>query len=573
MQTKTRLTYIFAVLATLGLVFQACSDDFLEVAPTGSLNEAVLGSRAGIDGLLIGAYSQLGGRGNYFAGASNWANGSIQGGDANKGTETGDFADINELVRYQLTPTSRIPSDRWNGLFEGVARSNAAIGIAKNSTDANVTEEFRAAAMAEGRFLRALYYFQLKISYNQAPFISEDLTSEEAVAVSSSELWPEIEADLQYAYENLPATQGQAGRANKTAAAALLGKAHLYQEDWNAAKTMFDWVVENGQTANGQALALLPNYGDLFNAAFDNNSESIFAIQAAANTGTTNNANPDFVLNFPHNTGASGPGGCCGFFQPSFDLVNSFRTQDGLPLFDEAYRTEANAIVNDFGLTADDPFSVDQKPVDPRLDHSVGRRGVPYLDWGPFPGRPWIRDQPHGGPYAPKKFVYYQSQENTFSDGTSWTRGYPAVNYVVIRYADVLLMLAEAEIELNNLPRALELINMVRERAANSVLADSPANYEISEYSSLGSQDNARKILQFERKLELSGEGHRFFDLRRWGRAESFLNGYVNYERQFLPVQFGGAQFTAPQDLYYPIPQGQIDLQGLDVLGQNPGYN
>ncbi|WP_116106115.1 RagB/SusD family nutrient uptake outer membrane protein [Lewinella sp. IMCC34191] len=572
MQTKKRLTYIFATLAALGLVFQGCSDDFLEVAPTGSLNEDVLGSRPGIDGLLIGAYSQLGGRGNYFAGASNWANGSIQGGDANKGTETGDFADINELVRYQLTTTSRIPSDRWNGLFEGVARSNAAVGIAKNSTDPNVSDEFRASAMAEGRFLRALYYFQVKISFGKAPFVTEDLTSEEAVLVPSSDLWSDIEADLMYAYENLPATQEQAGRANKTAAASLLGKVYLFQEKWSDAKGMFDWVVENGQTANGQALALLPNYGDLFNAAFDNNSESIFAIQAAANTGTVNNANPDFVLNFPHNTGSSGPGGCCGFFQPSFDLVNSFRTEGGLPLFDEAYRSEGNAITNDFGLSAEDPFTVDDKPVDPRLDHSVGRRGVPYLDWGPHPGRPWIRDQAHGGPYAPKKFIYYQSQENTFSDGTSWTRGYPAVNYVVLRYADVLLMLAEAEIELGNLDDALDLINMVRERAANSELEDSPANYEISLYDDLGSQANARKILQFERKLELSGEGHRFFDLRRWGRAESFLNSYVDYERQFLPVQFGGAQFTAPQDLYYPIPQGQIDLQGLDVLGQNPGY-
>ncbi|MGB3801526.1 MAG: RagB/SusD family nutrient uptake outer membrane protein [Lewinella sp.] len=573
MQTKKRLTYIFATLAALGFVFQGCSDDFLEVAPTGSLNEEVLGSRAGIDGLLIGAYSQLGGRGNYYAGASNWVNGSIQGGDANKGTETGDFTDINEVVRYQLSPTSAVVANRWNGLFEGVARSNAAISIAKNSADPTVNDEFRASAMAEGRFLRAQYYFQIKISFNQAPFINEDLTSEEAIAVSSTELWSDIESDLQYAYDNLPATQDQAGRANKTAAAAMLGKVYLHQQKWTEAKGMFDWVVENGQTANGQDLALVENYSDLFNAAFDNNSESIFAIQAAAGTGTTNNANPDFVLNFPHNTGSSGPGGCCGFFQPSFDLVNSYRTEDGLPILDEGYRSESNAIVSDFGLTAEDPFTVDQQPVDPRLDHAVGRRGVPYLDWGPHPGRPWVRDQPHGGPYAPKKFVYYQSQENTFSDGSSWTRGYPAVNYVIIRYADVLLMLAEAEIELNNLPRALELINMVRDRASNSELADSPANYEISLYDNLGSQANARKIVQFERKLELSGEGHRFFDLRRWGRAESFLNSYIGYERQFLPVQFGGADFTAPQDLYYPIPQGQIDLQGLEVLGQNPGYN
>lgn len=567
-----RLTFMLAVLSTFGLAFNSCSDEFLEVAPTGSLDEQILDSRAGIDGLLIGAYSQMGGRGNYFSGASNWANGSIQGGDANKGTETGDFTDINELVQYQLTTTSRIPSDRWNGIFEGVARSNAAIALAKNSTNGTVSDAFKTTAMAEGRFLRAHYYLQLKLSYNMAPFITEDMTTEEAVTTPSSMLWPEIEADLQYAYENLPATQEQAGRANKTAAAAMLGKVYLHQQKYAEAKTMFDWVVENGQTANGQTVGLLPNYGDLFNAAFDNNQESIFAVQAAANTGSTNNANPDFVLNFPHNTGSSGPGGCCGFFQPSFDLVNSFRTEGGKPLFDEAYRTSSNAIANDFGLNGDDPFTVDTKPVDPRLDHSVGRRGIPYLDWGPFPGRPWIRDQTFGGPFAPKKFIYYASQENTFSDGTSWTRGYPAINYIIIRYADVLLMLAEAEIELGNLDRARELINMVRERAANSEVADSPATYEVSLYDDLGDQENARKIVQFERKLELSGEGHRFFDLRRWGRLESFIPGYIDYERQFLSTQFQGASFTSPQDLYYPIPQGQIDLQGIDVLGQNPGY-
>ncbi|WP_116127884.1 RagB/SusD family nutrient uptake outer membrane protein [Lewinella sp. IMCC34183] len=572
MQTKQRLTYLFVALSAFGLAFHSCSDNFLEVAPTGSLNESVLSSRAGIDGLLLGAYSQLGGRGNYFSGASNWTNGSIQGGDANKGTETGDFTDINQVVEYQLTPTSRVPSDRWNGLFEGVARSNAAISIAQGSEDPNVSEEFRTGAIAEGRFLRGLYYFQLKISFDKAPFITENMTSEEAVTTPSSGLWPEIEADFKFAYDNLPAIQDQAGRANKTAAAALLGKTYLFQKKYPEAKNLFDWVVENGQTANGQAVGLMENYPDLFNAAFDNNKESIFAIQAAANTGTVNNANPDFVLNFPNNTGSSGPGGCCGFFQPSFDLVNSFRTEDGKPIFDEGYRSADNEIVSDFGLASADPYSIDDKPVDPRLDHSVGRRGIPYLDWGPFPGRNWIRDQGHGGPYAPKKFIYYASQENTFSDGTSWTRGYPAVNYIVVRYADVLLMLAETEIELGDLDRAKDLINMVRERAANSVLEDSPANYEISTYDDLGSQDNARKIVQFERKLELSGEGHRFFDLRRWGRLESFIPGYINYEKQYLPVQFGGAVFTSPQDLYYPIPQGQIDLQGLDVLGQNPGY-
>jgi hypothetical protein len=235
--------------------------------------------------------------------------------------------------------------------------------------------------------------------------------------------------------------------------------------------------------------------------------------------------------------------------------------------------------VNDFGVGAAEDFTPDSGPLDPRLDHSVGRRGITYLDWGPFPGIAWIRDQPHAGPYAPKKFVYYRAQENTLSDGTSWTRGYPAVNYNIIRYADVLLMLAEAEIELGNLDVGRDLINQVRSRAANPAgfvqdeNGDPAANYVISTYDApFADANEAREVLRFERKLELSGEGHRFFDLRRWGIADSFLNYYVNYERQFLPVQFGDANFTSPQDLFYPIPQQQIDIQGAEFLPQNPGY-
>jgi hypothetical protein len=580
MKTTQRFFYMVLALVAMGLSLWTCSEDFLEVEPAGSLNEAVLSTASGIDGLLIGAYAQLGGRGNYFSGASNWANGSIAGGDANKGTETGDFADINELVTYQLNVESRIPRDRWNGIYEGIARANAALKLAGESTDPSVSDAFRTGAQAEGRFLRGHYYFQLKITFDKVPYLTETLTPEEVVTTVSKDVWPDIEADLQFAFDNLPATQSQAGRANKTAAAAYLGKAFLYQGKWSQAKMMFDWVVDNGQTANGQRVALLDNYSDVFNAEFDNSAESIFAVQAAANTGTTNNANPDFVLNFPHNTGPGGPGNCCGFFQPSFELVNSFRTTaDGKPLLDGSYIDEGNALVNDFGVGAAEDFTPDSGPLDPRLDHSVGRRGITYLDWGPFPGIAWIRDQPHAGPYAPKKFVYYRAQENTLSDGTSWTRGYPAVNYNIIRYADVLLMLAEAEIELGNLDVGRDLINQVRSRAANPAgfvqdeNGDPAANYVISTYDApFADANEAREVLRFERKLELSGEGHRFFDLRRWGIADSFLNYYVNYERQFLPVQFGDANFTSPQDLFYPIPQQQIDIQGAEFLPQNPGY-
>lgn len=579
MQSFKRSSRILLGVLLIGGFLWTCSDEFLDVSPRGALAPEVLATKAGIEGVVLGAYAQLGGRGNYFGGASNWANGSIQGGDANKGTNDGDFTDINDLVQYKLTTTSRIPADRWVGLFEGVARANAALDLLAVSTDPLLKDEDRARLEAEARFLRAHYYFQLQISFSQAPFLTPGLTIEEQQQVVSSSNWPKIEEDFQFAYDNLPEVMADAGRANKWAAGAYLGKTYLFQSKWPEAQTVLNNVVENGQTASGQAYELLDSYAQAFNAEFDNSSESVFAVQAAANSGTTNVANPDFVLNFPHNTGSTGPGNCCGFFQPTFDLANSFRTSNGLPLLDNSYNSDANRLKTDFGLEGADAYTADGGPVDPRLDHSIGRRGIPYLGWGPHPGKPWVRDQPYGGPYSPKKFVYYANQEGSFSDGTSWTRGYGSMNYNIIRYADVLLMLAEAEIQLGNLSRGLELVNMVRERAmaGPSILKNEDgseaANYEIALYPSFSSKEAALQALYFERKLELSGEGHRFFDLRRWGLAEPELNRIVDFEKQFLPIAYAGADFATPQDLYYPIPQAQIDLQGTEVLPQNPGYN
>ena len=485
------------------------------------------------------------------------------------------------LFRYQLAPTNTIPNERWREMLEGISRANAALEILSTSLEDPQVAAQAARIEGEARFLRGHYYFQLKISFDQAPFLEPGLTADEkAMVASTRDIWPRIEEDFMFGYNNLPAVQQEVGRANKWAAAAYLGKTYLFQEKWSDARTVLDDVVENGVTSSGEKYRLLDDYSQIFNAEFDNHAESVFAVQSAVNTGSVNNGNPDFGLNFPHNTGSSGPGNCCGFFQPSFDLANSFRTEDGLPLEGTSYRESSEALKTDQGVEATDPFTVDTKSVDPRIDHSIGRRGIPYLGWGPHPGKAWIRDQPYAGPYSPKKFVYYADQEGTLSDGTSWTRGYPSMNYNIIRFADVLLFLAEAEIQTGDIERGRELINQVRARAANEenviTLEDGTpaANYEVSTYDdSFGSAEEALDALYFERKLELSGEGHRFFDLRRWGRADSFLSGYVEYEKQFLPIAFAGADFQVPQDLFYPIPQGQIDLQGSDILPQNPGYN
>ena len=328
----------------------------------------------------------------------------------------------------------------------------------------------------------------MKKIFNNTPYVDE--TWDEVTPVSNTtDLWGPIEADLRTAFETLPETQADAGRANKWAAGSYYGKALLFQGKYADAKAVFDDVIANGQTANGQPYGLNSNYADAFRSPNDNSLESVFAVQAASGTGDINNANPGMVLNFPNGAGA--PGGCCGFFQPSIELGNSFRTTaDGLPLLDGSHNDAGNELVHDLGIMSDEAFALDADPVDPRLDHSVGRRGIPYLDWGDHPGFNWIRDQQYAGPYSPKKFIYYQGGIGTENDGSSWTPGYTAVNYNIIRYADVLLMAAECEIELGNLDAGLALINQVRDRAKGSPVlrADGTpaANYNVATYDSFG---------------------------------------------------------------------------------------
>ncbi len=452
----------------------------------------------------------------------------------------------------------------------------AALAVATDVTAADA-----ARIEGEARTLRAHFYFDLKKHFNSIPYFDETaLASEIPLIPNTPDVWGKIEADLQWAYDNLGAVTG-AGRVNKWAAGALLAKAYLYQEKWEQARALFTTIINEGVTSNGLTYQLLDDYAQIYNAENDNHAESVFDVESANNTGSTANANYFDDLNYPYNTGPDGPGNCCGFFQPSFELANSFRTSGGLPLLDGSYNDPANELANDYGLESDDPFTEDAGPLDPRIDWSIGRRGIPYLDWIEHPGKAWIRSQPYAGPYSPKKYIYYRSQENSFTDGSSWTRGYATMNYTIIRFADVLLMAAEAEIESpsGSLEQARTYINRVRARAANPDYwvkeYDDPnqnaANYVISEYPPFADKASATAALRFERKLELS-EGHRFFDLVRWGVAADVLNDYLDYESQYLVTKFGGASFTSGKNEYYPIPQAQIDIQGSDVLTQNPGY-
>lgn len=571
----------FAVLITALVLAYSCDDTFLEVPVTGQLSEDLLTGRQGLESSLIAVYSQVNGRssGPRMASPSNWVWGSIRGADANKGTDPGDFSDLNPIQRYEALPTQGVISLKYNGNFEGIARANATLKLVKKAQP-SVPADFKTGIEAQAKFLRAHYYFELRRTFGNVPYVDENIDYGAGIekVKNDVELYPLIEADMTFALNNLPETQAQVGRVNKWAAASYLAKIYMYQNKFTEAKALFDDIIANGKTSNNKKYGLVPLYANVFKASNDNHEESVWAYQAAANTGSVNNANPEFDLNWPYNTGADGPGNCCSFFQPTFTLANSFRTSGGFPLLDESYNTAANELKTDMGLESSQAFTPDAGPLDPRIDHSIGRRGIPYLDWKDFPGKAWIRNQPNAGPYQTKKFVYYKSDKGSLQDNSSWTPGYTAINFPIIRFADVLLMAAEAEIEVGSLATALDYINRVRGRAANPngfVMKNGvpAANYVINTYTTLGTKDEARKIVRFERKLELSGEGHRFYDLVRWGIAEQVIDAYLAYEAPKLPLgALSGANFTSNQDELLPLPQNQIDLLGADVIKQNPGY-
>ncbi len=599
---------MWSVFVTLSLLY-SCSDSFLDVPAPGALNEELLSNGPGIEAALIAVYSQVNGRENRMGSPSNWVWGSIRGGEANKGTDPGDFSDINPIQRYEALPSQGVIRDKYNGNYEGVSRANRTlrlVSLAPGETSAQTAQKLSVEAQA--KFLRAHFYFELARGFDKTPYVDENIDVAGAGVEPGIEkvpndksLWPMIEADMLFAYNNLPETQAQVGRVNKWAAASYLAKIYMYQGKYQDALDLFELIIPaayggtgSGKTSNGKTYGLVPLYADIFKASNDNNEESVWAYQAAANTGSVNNANPEFDLNWPYNTGADGPGNCCSFFQPTFEMGNSFRTSGGLPLledgtgaYDPAYNLPANELKTDMGLETADPFTPDAGPVDPRLDHSIGRRGIPYLDWQDFPGKAWIRNQPNAGPYQTKKYAYYKTDKGSLQDNTSWTPGYTAINYTIIRFADVLLMAAEAEYEVGSPERARELVNYVRARAANPagfvMKGGNPAaNYVINQYAGPWAKDaTALEAIRFERKLELSGEGHRFYDLARWSGAygapktdyiERVITGYLTYESPKLPSgAFTGASFEE-KDRFLPLPQAEIDLVGPDILKQNTGF-
>ena len=571
------------LLLVIIIVFEACKKEFLSQNTTGVLTEEQAQSKKGAQQFLIGTYAALKGVG-WEGGASNWVYGSIVGGEANKGSDAGDQANIVPIQQYVSLPTNSFYNIKWGALYEGVSRANTTIRIANKLSSTDITNADKTQIIAEARFLRGFYHLEAKKMWNNIPYIDETVTykNKNYKVANTTDAWPKIMEDLNFARTNLLVNPGAVGRINKWGAAAFYAKALIFQGKYADARPIFTDIITNGVNSNGVKYGLAPAFSDLFNADRENDplvrAESIFSYEASVNDGSGgNNANFDQVLNFPYN---GGPGGCCGFFQPSFEFANSFRTNAlGLPLLDGSYNISSNQLKTDQGLEATDAFTPDAGNLDPRLDWTIGRRGIPFLDWGNHPGKSWIRDQGNGGPFAGKKNAFYQTQKGKLTDGTSWASGLTATNYKIIRFADVLLMAAECEIDGGgSLEQARQYVNLVRTRAgkAGTYVPEASAKYVINQYAvPWVSATDARNAVRFERKLELGMEGHRFFDLVRWGIADVTINAFLAYEKPKLSAGYGAATFVKGKSEYFPIPQTQIDLQttgGASTLKQNPGY-
>lgn len=578
---KARIATILIALSAI--LLDSCSD-FLDFKPKGTLTPEEASKAVNANALVTAAYAAIG---NDFwdrSITSMWVYGSVRSDDAYKGGGSiNDQFTINRIEQYNLTTPNEndyLPQT-WTQLYAIVSRANIAIQSLTALTDAEFPNKKK--RIAEMRFLRGHAHFLAKVMFNRIPYIDETLTREQILETSnvlftSDQMWDKIAADFQAAITDLPNDQGaEKGRANALAAKAYLAKTRLYQAYAKdpithavtgiSASRLNEVVTLTTDVINSGKYGLQPDFAENFLDGFDNGPESVFAVQFSINDGTTiGRLGMATSLNYS----LAPQYGCCWFHMPSQNMVNAFKTEPvtGLPMFD----TFNNTSIDEFTIT---PTG---HTVDPRIDHTVGIANHPFK-YNPriLYSHSWERLSALYGGFGNMK----EQQEATCSCFKKVGPFYgSSKNIDIIRYADVLLMKAEALIELNtNLDEARTLINMVRTRAAAStgrtrrLDGTFPSNFKTSTYDGANltwNQTNARKAMQWERRLEFAMESPRFFDLVRWGIAAETLNAYLAVEKT-RRTYLSAAVFTKGRDEYYPIPQREINFtKGLYV--QNPGY-
>ncbi|MBR3011220.1 MAG: RagB/SusD family nutrient uptake outer membrane protein [Prevotella sp.] len=559
-------------------------DDFIDVEPQGVISEDLAMSQP--NEMVTAAYAKLGD--DWYTYPFNlWPYGDLTSDDCMKGGSGTTDTNYHPFEVWS-TLTASTPDhmdEMWYHLYCSISRCNRALVSLEEYGDDKLGADLKAVRQAEVLFLRAHFYFKLVQIWNQVPWVDEEVyrnhTEEQTPnnAFSHAELMDKIVADFKKAYDVLPATQQEGGRANKIAAAAYLAKCYLtmawgdgYEANTGVSHINQQYMQEvlkyTEVVKNASQYGYLEDFGDIFLPEYKNSKESIFAVQHSDyqddNT-LYGRANWSNMLN-----------GCwgiwsCGwdFHKPTQNLVNAFKTKDGLPMF------------NDFNNKIDYPINgvPTAQKWDPRLFHTVGMPTFPYKYETEYTMTKDNSRTPNTyGYYASLKEVPQRSKGETFDN--PWQAF--AMNDYVLRYTDVMLMRAEALIETGKLEEARTIINDIRQRAKNSI--DKHIGYakdqcEIALYpaSYFQTKEQARQCLQWERRLELAMENGRYFDLRRWGIASQTLNKFfekekdVMYDGQTYAQYYKDAHFTPGKNEYFPLPYIQLFyVPGLYT--QNKGY-
>ncbi len=567
-----KIINICCCAALLASSLISCSDFLDEQKPQGMLTQDEVKDPKYVDDVIISAYAGLVTIEDMNASFSLW-NYDTRSDDAYVGG--GSFSDGEPFHRLELGTGIKTTDwnfgSIWNKFYKYLSRINLSIDMLAEADQDNTIIQQR---IAEMKFLRAYGHFQLKRLFKKIPFVNKpNMTADDYNNLSNTEYtndegWQQIVNDLQVAYDVLPDRQTEKGRPTKAAAAAFLAKVYLYkayhQDNANSNQVTSINMDDMQKVVDYTTLSTFTSAGygleeDMHNNfrpedVYENGKESIWAIQYSRNDGTEygnlNFSNRLIVPCIPkvHDSGND-------FYKPSHNLVDAYRTNsDGLPLLDN--------------FDAKDYEVGDAETVDPRLFITVGMPGTPYMyntDFMIEKNNIWSRaGEGKYGWFVSLKQNVDPALTNTylFVCDDQWAS---SMNRIVFRYADVLLMRAEALVQLDCIPEAISLINQLRQRAdgmiTTSIVSDYRVKYgvlyAVGQYKGSYSKDEALKIVKMERRLELAMEAERFFDLVRWGDAATVINHFYLTEGKTMPF-LDGAKFTADKNEYAPIPFEQI---------------
>lgn len=493
--------YINSVVAGLTFILTAasCSDSFLDRKPYGSTTSEDLGFSENelYLGLVYDTYGHL--RSYDMSALPFVAITSVTSDDADKGSTPSDAPDVGQLDAFTFNADNGLIAGWYKANFNGITKSNEALSFLNTAPENDSIEVMK----AESRFMRALYYFNLARSFGGMPIVDHKLQQDEKAPARSSldETYGFIEKDLLYAIGLLPGKQeaGAAwyGRATRGAAKAYLAKVYLYQKNWSEAYRLSSEVITSGE------YNLSTPYDKIFTEDEENGSESVFETQCQQNILYSNLSIGSQYAEVQGVRGSLNLG--WGFNIPSQTLLDAYEAGDP--------RKEATVIFR--GKEIEPGEIVPGDADNPTYNKKV---------------YPWIAER--------------NKPNRDFANGY-WQKG-SWIDIRLMRYADVVLMNAEAALEMGNIPEALNKLEMVRARARGN-------NPDILPKITTTDPVELRTAIHHERRIELAMEAERYFDLVRWGEAAQAL----------------GSKWVSGKNELFPIPQSEIDLSE-GTLTQNP---